>query len=121
MDKLSMATLRRGSAVEMVDEAIQRVLENVVDPNTDAKSKRRVTLTLTFAPDKERESMGVDITVKTTMAPQASVATTAFIAHTRDGVACVEHDPRQPGLFQDDDAENVADFAQAADAAEGAE
>lgn len=115
-DQMSVATLRKGSAVEMVDEAIQRVLENVVDPNTDAKSKRKVVMTLTFAPDKERESMGVDITVKTTMAPQASVSTMAFLAHTRDGVACVEHDPKQPGLFDQPDAENIADFA---DAAEG--
>ena len=120
-NRLSIATLRRGSVVEMVDEAIQQVLENVADPNTEAESKRKVTLTLTFAPDKEREQMGVAIAVKAAMAPQAIVTTTAFLAHTRDGIVGAEYDPRQPGLFQEEDAENVADFKEAADAAEGGE
>jgi hypothetical protein len=121
MERLSIATLRRGSVVEMVDDAIQQVLENVADPNTEAVSKRKVTMTLTFAPDKEREQMGVAIAVKTAMAPQAVVTTTAFLAHTRDGIVGAEYDPRQPGLFEHKDEANVEDFATAADAAEGGE
>lgn len=121
MERLSIATLRRGSVVEMVDGAIQEVLENVADPNTDATAKRKVTLTLTFAPDNEREQMGVAIAVKAAMAPQAVVNTTAFLAHTRDGIVCAEYDPRQGDLFNEEDPEGVADFAEAAAAADGGE
>jgi len=46
---------------------------------------------------------------------------TAFLSHTRDGIVGGEYDPRQPGLFPEKDSENVADFADAADAVEGGE
>ena len=97
-NKLSVATIKGGAAVELVDAAIQQVLENVIDPNTDAKAKRKVTLTLSFSPDRERESMRVNLDVKTSTAPHESVGTIAFIAHTGDGVIAVE--TRQRKLFE---------------------
>ncbi len=109
-DKMSLGNIRRGSAVEMVDEAIQRVVENIVDLNTTATAKRKVTLTLTFTPSNERDSAAVTIAVTSSLAPQASVETTAFLSHTRDGIACVEYDPNQAGLFETPDAENVETF-----------
>lgn len=109
-ERISLATIRRGSAVEMVDDAIQKIMENIVDPNTDATAKRKVTLTLSFVPTNERDSAAVGISVRSSLAPQAAVETTAFISHTRDGVACVEYDPNQIGLFEEPDAPNVETF-----------
>lgn len=103
MAELSLATLKGGAAVEMVDEAIKRLLENVVDPNTDATSKRKVTLVISLVPDKDREMLGVQLSVKMAMAPQATVNSVAYVAHTRDGVVAVEHDPKQPGLFPEEE------------------
>lgn len=101
METLSLATIKRGAAIEMVDDAIQRLLENVVDPNTDAESKRKVTLAITLTPDKNREMLHIDLSVKMAMAPQATVSSIAYVSHTRDGVVAVENDPRQPGLFEE--------------------
>ena len=100
--RLSLATIKGGAAIEMVDDAIQELLENIVDPNTDATTKRKVTLTLTLAPDQERESMHVKIDVRSSFAPHEAVGTIAFIAHTRDGVVAVENDPKQRQLFEEE-------------------
>jgi len=99
--KLSLATLKGGAAIEMVDAALQEILENIVDPNTNATAKRSVTLKLTLAPDQERESMHVGMDVKSSFAPHETVGTIAFIAHTRDGIVAVENDPKQRQLFEE--------------------
>lgn len=101
-NRVSLTTIRRGAAIEMVDDAIQQALENVIDPNTEATAKRTVTLKLTFSPDKERETIGIDLAVKVGVAPQASVQSMAWVQHTTDGVIAVENDPRQPSLYGED-------------------
>lgn len=101
MDPISVATIKRGAAIEMVDDAIQQLLENIVDPNTDASAKRKVTLTISLSPDKERESMRVGLDVKSSFAPRETVGTIAFIAHTAEGVVAVETNPNQRRLYED--------------------
>ena len=100
-ERLSVATMKQGAVVEQVDEAIQRVLENTVDPNTPAKSKRQVVLKLTFAPDEERELLGISASVQTKLAPAVEITGRAWVAHTRDGLVALEHDPKQPGLYDE--------------------
>ena len=95
--KLSLATLKGGAAIEMVDEAIQELL--------DATTKRKVTLSLTLAPDQERESMHIKIDVRSSFAPHEAVGTIAFISHTRDGVVAAENNPKQRQLFEEKPAE----------------
>ena len=104
--KLSLATIKGGAAIEMVDNALQELLENIVDPNTDATTKRKVMLTLTLAPDQERESMHVKLDVRSSFAPHEAVGTIAFISHTRDGVVAVENDPGQRNLYEEKPAES---------------
>jgi hypothetical protein len=106
-EKMSVATLKGGAVIEQVDEAIQRVLENVVDPNTKAKQTRTVTLKLTIAPDEERELLGISATVQTKMAPPVEVIGRAWIAQTRDGIVAMEHDPKQPNLYDDEQTADV--------------
>ena len=87
----------------MVDEAIREVLENIVDPNTEATAKRSVTLTIKLNPDKERSTLGIELGVKTSFAPRETIGAMAFISHTRDGVVAVENDPGQRNLYEEDD------------------
>ena len=100
--KLSLATLKCGAAIELVDAALQELLENIIDPNTSATAKRAVTMKLSLTPDQERESMHIGIDVKSSFAPHEAIGTIAFIAHTRDGVVAVENDPKQRQLFEEE-------------------
>ena len=72
-----------GALAEKFNIAYKEVLENIADPNTPHKTKRKLTLELTFETDEERELSTVDIATKTKLAPAKSVATRIII--DRDG------------------------------------
>ncbi|MCS8620194.1 replication terminator protein [Lactiplantibacillus plantarum] len=71
-----LTSISNGAVQEKWDKEMKRVAENIIDPNTDATKKRKVTLTMTLTPNKDRSVIDVDTEVKSTIAPQASVATT---------------------------------------------
>lgn len=68
-----------GALAEKFNIGLKEVLENIADPNTEAKKKRKMTVELTFAPDEERELSIVDIVVKTKLEPTKAVATKIII------------------------------------------
>ncbi|MFR0780081.1 MAG: hypothetical protein ACLSH8_10745 [Zhenhengia sp.] len=74
-----------GALAERVNQAITQVLENIKDPNTDHKVKRKVTLELTFVTDEAREMTQVSVIAKTKTAPQSSVSSVILIDTDNDG------------------------------------
>lgn len=68
-----------GALAEKFNMGLKEVLENIADPNTEAKKKRKLTVELTFNPDEERELSLVDILVKTKLEPPKAVATKILI------------------------------------------
>ena len=42
---LSLETIASGTVPEKFQRALEKVLENILDPNTDAKAKRQITVT----------------------------------------------------------------------------
>ncbi|WP_314881384.1 hypothetical protein [Filifactor alocis] len=41
MEKLSLETLMQGAVQEKFENELKRVLENIMDPNTDFKKKKK--------------------------------------------------------------------------------
>src|SRR5690554_2038454 len=68
-----------GALAEKFNIGLKEVLENIADPNTEPKKKRKLTVELTFDPDEERELSIVDIIVKTKLVSPKSVATKILI------------------------------------------
>ncbi|WP_130806502.1 replication terminator protein [Senegalia massiliensis] len=68
-----------GALAEKFNVGLKEVLENIADPNTDARKKRKMTVELEFKSDEERELSMVDIVVKTKLAPNMPVATKIII------------------------------------------
>lgn len=58
--KLSLATINDGVAIELFDYELQRVLENIKDPNTSDKT-REVNLKMIVRPSKDRTIGEVEI------------------------------------------------------------
>ncbi|BDQ36343.1 hypothetical protein SYK_07030 [Pseudodesulfovibrio nedwellii] len=75
-DKLSLATLGQGAAVEQFDIALGRALENILDVNTDGKAKRKVTLEVTLKPNADRNMANVSYQVKSKLANDEAIDTT---------------------------------------------
>lgn len=74
----SIMSMARGAFEERVDYEMDKVIQNILDPNTKATAKRKITLTIELTPDDERRTIGVQVTAKSTLAARpTSTAPTA--------------------------------------------
>ena len=78
--KIDLSKIANTTLQEKVDKELEKVLDNILDPNTEAKATRKVTITLTMSTDDERTVVKTGMEVKSTLAPQKGVATTAIDA-----------------------------------------
>lgn len=85
--EVTLETLRGGAAVEMVNNALEEVWANVLDPNTSATAKRSVVMKIEFKPAQDRASSPVNITVEKKLASQAPVSAHVNIGTDNDGIA----------------------------------
>lgn len=74
----SIMSMARGAFEERVDYEMDKVIQNILDPNTKATAKRKITLTIELTPDDERRTIGVSVTAKSTLAATNPVATALY-------------------------------------------
>jgi hypothetical protein len=82
---INLSTLAGGAVGERINIELQKIAENVQDPNTDWKKARKVVVTITLKPDEEREIALVSADVKTTLAPAHGIATKIIFGVENDG------------------------------------
>jgi hypothetical protein len=88
IERLNIANIARGALVEQADEEIQKVLDNIKDPNTDPKKVRKVSITITFKPNEKRNLANVNFQTKATLIPALPVETNIVIEKdSRNGKA----------------------------------
>lgn len=95
VNKKSVLEMAMGAIAEITDYEVERVVANIMDPNTNATAKRKITITLTFAPDDYRQQIGMDAQAKTTLAP---------IQPARTAPGHYQGAGRQPAAGRDDAA-----------------
>lgn len=96
---VTLDTIGSGALVELFDAELARVLENIQDPNTDAKTKRTITVKVTFAPNENRDLADVNLTCGSKLAGIKTVGTRLYVGKIRGKLIAVENDPRQTTLF----------------------
>lgn len=72
---VDLNTLCGGAFAEKINEALVQVGENIQNMNTDATKKRKITITMTFAPNKTRQLVNTQIGVTTTLAATEAIDT----------------------------------------------
>ncbi|WP_368652396.1 replication terminator protein [Ornithinibacillus sp. 4-3] len=75
---LPISELADGAVQEKLNYELQKVFDNIHDPNTKAKDKRSVTIKLEFQPDEKRQTINVESTFTTKLANVQGVATTVL-------------------------------------------
>lgn len=98
-EAVTLATIGNGALLELFDAELARILSNITDPNTDSKTKRVMTITVTFQPNRERDVAHVELACVSKIAGIVSVATQLFVGKHQGKLIAVEHDPRQTSLF----------------------
>ncbi|MFK4765446.1 hypothetical protein ACI3L3_11820 [Desulfobaculum sp. SPO524] len=113
---VSLANLKGGAAIEAFDYCLSEAWDNILDPNTDPKKKRKVTLEITLTPSADRQNVTCQIGTKTALAPQAPMDSTLYVDKDQTGTAvAAELGPYNPGqhLLPEVEPDNVTPFRKA--------
>jgi hypothetical protein len=73
MSIIDLNTFAEGALAERVNVELQKILENIADPNTDAKKVRSLTVKLTFKADDKRDVILSTVVAKSTLAPARDI------------------------------------------------
>lgn len=108
--KKSILQMARGGFMERVDYEMPKIIDNILDANTKATAKRKLTITMEFLPDDERTSVVTSFTVKPTFAATNPMRTTLFISgsDSTGEMQVVEMVPQVPGQMDVDGGETNA-------------
>lgn len=109
----SILEMARGAFMERVDTEMAKVIDNILDANTNPTQKRKVTLTLELTPDDDRQNILVNFAVTSKLAPMVPTRTTLWVAGelSTGEVQVVEMVPQVPGQMSMDGAEQEAPAA----------
>lgn len=79
MNAKSITEMAMGAIQERVDYEMSKIIDNIIDPNTNPTKKRQLTLTITFEPDDERRMVKVSAQSKSKLEPTSPVATALLL------------------------------------------
>ena len=69
LDKKSILEMSMGAILERVDYEMGKVMDNILDPNTKATAKRKISVTLELIPSADRRTITVQSTAKCSLTP----------------------------------------------------
>lgn len=95
---VGLENLGQTAAIELFNDELSRVLENILDPNTDPKAVRTVTLSLKIKPDENREFGPAIMEVKSKLASPRGVGTVMYFGKVAGKAVAQERNPKQPEL-----------------------
>ena len=110
MQHIDLETFANGAFTAQVNRAIEEVTKNIQDPNTEAAATRKITVTIGFKPNQERNFVATGVQTKTTLAPALGAVTALQMGKDiRTGkVEAVEIGNQIPGQMSVNDIPGVA-------------
>lgn len=79
------STFANGAVAERLNIELQKVLENIADPNTDPKKARKLQMTVTIKADEERDLGLVSIVTKVNLQPAKEIESKIIIDQDASG------------------------------------
>ncbi len=97
-NKINLETFAGGALAEKVNMALNQILENILDPNTDYGVKRKLTIDMTLVADESRDLAEVAIVAKPKLAPSKALSTKIVIGTDgKGGILASEYKKQVPG------------------------
>lgn len=75
LDLLKLEDIAGGALQEKANTAMQKVLDNMQDPNTPWKNKREIAIKISFRQNEDRDDTAVEVSVDVKLAPVSPVVT----------------------------------------------
>lgn len=107
MKHMNMEEFANGAFTSQINRELEKVTENIQDPNTDATAKRRITVVIEFKPNEARNFVTTGVQAKSTLAPALGAVTALNMGKDlKTGeVEAVEIGNQIPGQMSIDDVE----------------
>jgi len=106
---ISILNLADGNIVDKLNRELQKIAQNIVDKNTDPKKERKITLTLSFKPNDNRDFVITKIQTKTSLAPELGEETQIIIGKDSEGELHL-NEVRQQSIFTNNDKAKVVNI-----------
>ncbi|MEH7521986.1 replication terminator protein [Bacillus sp. JJ1503] len=117
---IDLNTFADGALAERANVELQKILENIADPNTDATKKRKLTLTITLSADDKRDVVLSTVVAKSVLAPAKQIEA-KFIkdmdsrgnitgAELKSGIKGQTYIDMETGEIQDDRGSKIVNF-----------
>lgn len=87
---LTISSIANGAINERFQEELSKVIKNIEDPNTEAKTKRKIVITLELTPNETRDIVSTKINTKSNLAPSYSIGTNMFVGRENGKTICYE-------------------------------
>lgn len=75
MKHINIEQFSNGELTQQINREMEAVARNIADPNTEAKTTRKITVTITLKPNEQRDFIATSITTKSTLAPTLGAVT----------------------------------------------
>jgi hypothetical protein len=82
---IDLTNFADGSVAEKFNQELQKVLENIADPNTDPKKVRKLTLTIKVAGNDKRDVLDVQVEAKAALIPSKAIETKLIMDYDNKG------------------------------------
>lgn len=83
-EKKSIALLQDGAVLKAIDNEIIKVLDDIENPSADPKAKRKITPQFIITASPGRQSINLEVQVKTDLAPKNVLNMCLDLEHTID-------------------------------------
>lgn len=109
MKHMDMEKFANGAFTSQINRELEKVTENIQDPNTDATAKRRITVVIEFKPNEARNFVTTGVQAKSTLAPALGAVTALNMGKDlKTGeVEAVEIGNQIPGQMSMDEVEAI--------------
>lgn len=75
MEHFNMEQFAKGAFSAQVNRELENVMNNIADPNTDAKAKRKITVTIEMSSNENRDFITTSVTAQSKLAPALGAVT----------------------------------------------
>ena len=105
MKHIDLEQFAGGKLSVQLNKALEKITENVQDPNTDAHKVRKINVSISFRPNDERNFVATTVETKLSLAPELGATTALSMGRDlRTGeVEAVEIFNQIPGQMNVDD------------------
>ena len=108
INPLTLDNIGEGVAGELFQRELEKVLDNILDINTDPKKTRSITLKITIKPNEDRNLGNIFIDASSTLASNNGYASQVFMGRDNGQPVCIEHRrPKQLALFEEQGIQGI--------------